>query len=62
MSGMEGPDVLVGGVGLVVLGFDGVRISGTWAGCPTAREGPDVRAMAGCPAVVAADSSSFAYA
>ena len=40
---------------------DGRRIFGTWAGCPVAREGPDVRAMAGCPAAVAADSSSFSF-
>ena len=61
MSGLEGPDVRAGGVGLVALGFGGVRISGTWAGCPAAREGPDVRAMARCPSVVAADSSSFSF-
>ena len=52
MSGLEGPDVRAGGVGLVALGFGGVWISRAEAGCPGLGEAPDVRGLAGCPAAV----------
>ena len=54
------------------LSVGGVRMSGLGAGCPAAREEPDVRADgvqlrvrsvmgAGCPGPVAAGSSSFSF-